>query len=199
MLPMNERNILKVLKESEKANIGFEDEAMTQVILTNGVFMLMTDINNFKPGGRLMATINEAKAALLAENKVGQMYDLIRHGIAGLTVEYVQKTFSNFAKAQKENGYALPFSATVYDGGKTECQALFLLANGSYVAFDNRYMELLKNRVLLKDGCLVKVPYTVGTGKKFYYPLVVDSEVYRFACMPFYEPHRALTSYLVKK
>lgn len=198
MLPMNERNILQVLKKSEKANIGFEDEAMTQVILTNGVFMLMTDINNFKPGGQLMAAINEAKAALLAENKVGQMYDLIKHDVAGLTVEYVQKTFTNFTKAQKVNGYALPFSATVYDGGDTECQSLFLLSEGSYVAFDNRYMELLKNRVLLKDGYLVKQDYSTHKGTKSYYPLVVDSEVYKFMCMPFYEPHRALASYLVK-
>lgn len=198
MLPMNERNILQVLKKSEKANIGFEDEAMTQVILTNSIFMLMTDINNFKPAGQLMATINEAKAALLAENKGGQMYDLIRHGIAGLTVEYVQKTFIKFSKAQKVNGYPLPFSATIYDGGETESQSLFLLSDGSYVAFDNRYMELLKNRVLLKDGCLVKQDYSTHKGTKSYYPLVIDTDVYKFMCMPFYEPHRALTKYLVK-
>lgn len=194
---LNESNILKSLKAKGNASsIGFSDETMTQVILSDKYFILMVNINELKPDGRLMGLINKAKATILLEGRIDYMYDVQSQKLSERTVKSVTEVFNSMASLPIEASEPVPFSVTVYDGGDTVDETLIITRNFEYVAFDTRLIDLMKSRVLLKDGHLVKNTTTWARGERITYPLVVDNDKYKFLCLPFLTPHRAVLPYL---
>ena len=191
---LNESNILKSLKA--KGIIGFSDETMTQVILSDSTFILMVNINEFKPDGRLMGLIDKAKATILSENSIGFMYNVQGQGMTERTVKSVTEIFDSMASLPIEASEPVPFSVTVYDGRDTDDETLIKTHDHEYVAFDTRLIDLMKSRVLLKDGHLVKKTHKWARGERNTYSLVVDNDEYRFLCLPLRTPHRAVLQYL---
>lgn len=196
---LNESNILKSLKAKGYASIiGFSDETMTQVILSDNCFILMVNINEFKPDGRLMGLIDKAKATILLENSISYMYNVQSQKVSEITVKSVTEIFNSMASLPIEASEPVPFSVTVYDGGDTFDETLIKTHDHEYVAFDTRLIDLMKSRVLLKDGHLVKKTNKWARGERRTYALVVDNDVYRFLCLPLRTPHRAVLPYLQK-
>lgn len=192
---LNESNILKSLKaKGNMSVIGFSDETMTQVILSDSTFILMVNINEFKPDGRLMGLIDKAKATILSENSIGFMYNVQGQGLR--TVKSVTEIFDSMASLPIEASEPVPFSVTVYDGGDTDDETLIKTHDHEYVAFDTRLIDLMKSKVLLKDGHLVKKTHKWARGERNTYSLVVDNDSYRFMCLSLRTPHRAVLQYL---
>ena len=193
---LNERNILKSLKASGASVIGFTDENLTQVILSDNCFILIVNINEFKPNGQLMGLIDKAKATILSERRIDYMYNVQSQKLSERTVISVTEIFDSIASLPTEDSEPVPFSVTVYDGGDTVDETLIKTHDHEYIAFDTRLIDLMKSRVLLKDGHLVKKTNKWAQEEKRTYALVVDNDEYRFLCLPLHTPHRAVLSYL---
>lgn len=196
---LNESNILKSLKAKGNASvIGFSDESMTQVILSDNCYILMANINEFKPDGRLRGLIDNAKATILLEGRIDYVYNVQSHELSERTVKSVIEIFKSMASLPIEASEPVPFSVTVYDGGDTVDETLIKTHEHEYVAFNTKLIDLMKDRVLLKDGHLVKKTTTWARGKINTYALVVDNDTYKFLCLPLRTPHRAVLPYLQK-
>lgn len=196
---LNESNILKSLKAKGNASvIGFSDESMTQVILSDNYYILMANINEFKPDGRLRGLIDNAKATILLEGRIDYVYNVQSHELSERTVKSIIEIFNSMASLPIEASEPVPFSVTVYDGGDTFAETLIKTHEHEYVAFNTKLIDLMKDRVLLKDGHLVKKTTTWARGKRNTYALVVDNDTYKFLCLPLRTPHRAVLPYLQK-
>ena len=194
---LNESNILKSLKAKGYTSIiGFSDETMTQVILSDRCFILMVNINEFKPGGRLMGLLDQAKETILLEGRIDYMYSVQSQKLSEITVKSVTEIFNSMASLPIEDSEPVPFSVTVYDGGDTVDETLIKTHEHEYVAFNTRLIDLMKSRVLLKDGHLVKKTNKGTQEENITYALVVDNDEYRFLCLPLHAPHRAVLTYL---
>ena len=145
---LNENNILKSLKAKGNASIvGFSNDTMTQVILSDNRFILMANIKEFKPGGRLMGLIDKAKAAILLEGRIDYVYDVQHQEVSERTVISITDIFNSMASLPIEDSEPVPFRVTVYDGGDSFDETLIKTHDHEYVAFDTRLIDLMKKRV----------------------------------------------------